>query len=1201
MNSFVHLHVHSEYSLLDGLGRIPDLVGGAVALGMPALALTDHGNLFGAIEFYQDARNQGVKPIIGTECYLTAIGRRMSDRQAGVDDKRFHLLLLAQNNAGYKNLLRISTAAQLDGFYYRPRIDREYLAEHNAGLIATTGCMASEIPRLLTQGETGLAERRLQWWMDVFGRERFFLELQEHNLPDLTRVNRQLVEWARRFDLRLIAANDVHYVKREDAGYHDVLLCVQTGDLVHQAKRSLKMNDDSYYLRSPQEMAALFGEQPDSVSNTLLVADMCSVDLDPQGYHLPPFDVPAGYDAATYLRHLVDQGLPRRYGERASSSEVQERKQHELRIIHDMGFDTYFLIVWDLCEFARSRNIWWNVRGSGAGSLVAYATGITNLDPLANDLLFERFLNPGRVSMPDIDLDYPDDRRDEMIDYAIQKYGKDNVAQIVTFGTMGARAAIRDVGRAMDIPLPEVDRVAKLIPGGPKVKISDGLEQSQELRELYEGHDYLRQLVDTAMHLEGVARHASTHAAGVIISDKPLIEYTPLHRPTKGDASGAITQYTMEILEAIGLLKIDFLGLSTLTIMRKACELIEARHGIKMDLNTIPVNDDKAFQLLSSGNVTGIFQVESEGMRRVLTRMKPSRFEHIVATISLYRPGPMEYIDDYIDRMQRRKEVIYHHPALEGILAETYGIIVYQEQIMQIASQLSGYTPGEADLMRRAVGKKKKEELLKHREKFVQGALERGIPEDAAQHIFDDIEYFARYGFNKAHAADYAVITCQTAYLKAHYPVEYMTALLTVERGNADKVGLLVSECRTMGLSILPPDINWSSVDFVIEDAGSRPPSGEGGGPPGSDGEGPAIRFGLGAVKNVGEGAIEVILEGRARAGGSFANIDDFCREVDLRSVNRRGLESLIKVGALGAFGQRAQLLGIVDRMIGLSGQTHQAAAVGQISMFDVGGFDAPATGSILYPLPEVAEVSRRDMLGWEKELVGVYVSEHPLQQLVPRLRDTVTCFLGQLDETMVGHKVTVAGMVNSVRQIYAKNGKPMAFVELEDMQGTVEVVVFNRVYEETRELWHEGNVVVVRGTVDMKGGQSPKIVCQSADDSLVEARPLEPAPHQASLDAELAAPRLSPPAHLEPAQHLKVTIERTEEPDRDRERVRVVYELVTRYRGQDTFSFYIAGPRGRVRLDFPNATTRTCGELYRGLAQLLGEAAVKIEPRAAV
>ena len=1186
MDSFVHLHVHSEYSLLDGLGRISDLIGGAVTLGMPALALTDHGNLFAAIEFYRHAKSQGIKPMIGTECYLTAVGRRMKDKEPGIDDKRFHLLLLALDNVGYKNLLQISSAAQLEGFYYRPRIDREYLADHSQGLIATTGCLAGEVPRLLRQGETQLAYERLGWWVDVFGRERFFVELQEHNLPELTRVNQQLIEWARHFDLRLVATNDVHYVRKEDASYHDVLLCVQTGDLVKQANRSLKMNDSSYYLKSPAEMAALFSEIPDSLSNTLLVAEMCEVDLEAKGYHLPPFPVPEGYDAASYLRHLVETGLPKRYGERANDPEVQSRKEHELKIIHDMGFDTYFLIVWDLCEFARRRNIWWNVRGSGAGSLVAYAIGITNLDPIANHLLFERFLNPGRVSMPDIDLDYPDDRRDEMINYAIERYGKDNVAQIITFGTMGARAAIRDVGRALDIPLPEVDRIAKLIPGGPKVKISDGLEQSPELKEAYEKQDYIRQLIDTAMHLEGVARHASTHAAGVIISDKPLVEYTPLHRPTKGDASGAVTQYPMEVLESIGLLKVDFLGLSTLTIMRKACELVAQRHGVHFDLSNIPINDEKAFKLLSSGNVTGIFQVESEGMRRVLTNMKPTRFEHIVATISLYRPGPMEYIDDYIDRMHRRKEVVYHHPALEPILAETYGIIVYQEQIIQIASQLSGYTPGEADLMRRAVGKKKKEELLKHREKFVQGALERNIPEDVAHRIFDDIEFFARYGFNKAHAADYAVITCQTAYLKAHYPVEYMTALLTVERNNAEKVGILIGECRAMGISVLPPDINKSDVHFTIEDTP----------------DGPAIRFGLGAIKNVGESAIEIILEARRKLG-SFASIDDFCRAVDLRQVNRRALESLIKVGALEAFGPRAQLLAIIDRMLSLSGQTHQAASIGQLNMFDLGGFNTPITGSILYPLPEVEEVGRRERLNWEKELVGVYVSEHPLQPLLPKLREAVSCFLGQIDASMVGHKVTVAGIVNWVRQIYAKNGKPMAFVELEDVQSTIELVVFNRVYEEARDLLQEGKMIVVRGTVDMKGGQSLKIVCDSVSDTLTTAQPASTTPtlHQSSLDSALAsgpegvitAATSSAPT---PSHHLQITLTRTNDPVRDSQQVRAVFDLISQYPGKDSFSFYISNGTRRIRIDFPKAATRNCPQLREALANLLGEDALKIE-----
>ncbi|MCS7259164.1 MAG: DNA polymerase III subunit alpha [Anaerolineae bacterium] len=1174
MADFVHLHVHSEYSLLDGLAHIPDLVDRASALGMPALALTDHGAMYGAIEFYRTAQSRGIKPIIGLEIYLTPLGRRMHDREANIDDKRFHLLLLAQNNTGYQNLLKIASAAQLEGFYYRPRIDREFLVEHSAGLIATTSCAAGEIPRLLMQGQEEKARERLEWWVEVFGRERFLIELQEHNIPELSAANRQLVRWARELGLRLIATNDVHYVKQSDAHYHDVLLCVQTGELLKQPNR-MRMSDDSYYMKSAAEMAAIFGELPESLTNTLAVAEMCELDLTPQGYHLPRFQVPEGHDAASFLRHLVEEGLVRRYSERADAPEIQARKEHELRIIHDMGFDTYFLIVWDLCEFARRHNIWWNVRGSGAGSLVAYAIGITNLDPLAHNLLFERFLNPGRVSMPDIDLDFPDDQRDQLIDYVVAKYGQENVAQIITFGTLGARASIRDVGRAMDIPLPEVDRIARLIPGGPKVKISDALEFSPELRALYESTDYIRELIDTAMHLEGLARHASTHAAGVIISDRPLVEYTPLHRPTKEGETGIVTQYDMEVLKSIGLLKIDFLGLSTLTVMRRACELIQARHGVQLDLNTIPVEDPKAFELLSSGHVTGIFQVESAGMRRVLTTMKPTKFEHIVATISLYRPGPMEYIDDYIDRMHGRKPVEYHHPALEPILAETYGIIVYQEQIMQIASQLSGYTPGEADLMRRAVGKKKEEELRQHREKFIRGAVERGIPEDAAGRIFDDIEYFANYGFNKAHAADYAVITCQTAYLKAHYPVEYMTALLTVERHNVAKVGALISECRAMGIQVLPPDINASDTLFTIEDTPA----------------GPAIRFGLGAIKNVGEGAVEIILRERAR-GGPFTSIDDFCRRVDLRQVNRRALESLIRVGALRAFGQRAQLLAIVDRMMSLSAQTHQDAAVGQLSMFDWGGFSAPNTGSILYPLPEVEEVSRREILDWERELVGVYVSEHPMQPVMNRLRDAVTCFLGEIDESLVGHKVTVVGMVSRVRQIYAKNNKTMAFAELEDAQGSIEVVVFSKLYEQTRALWQEGKVVLVRGTVDNRDGQGLKLICEAVDEAITQIRPLAASSESdsPSVPAVVAAGSATP-------CRLQITIPRTDDAERDRQRVRQVFEIVTSFTGQDHFSFCIQDGAGVVQYDFPEHRTCNCVELQQKLIDLLGATAVRVLP----
>jgi len=640
MTSFVHLHTHSEYSLLDGLSRSDKLVERARELGQPALALTDHGVMYGAIQFFRAARHAGVHPVIGCEVYMAR--RTMRDRDPKLDSRPHHLVLLAENQTGYRNLLAITSAAQLEGFYYRPRIDRQFLTQHSDGLICFSGCAASEVPRLLSDRNEAAARETMTWYRDLFGPGRYFLELQRHaGVPGLEQVNRALVQLAGDLDIGLVATNDIHYAHADDAVAQEVLLCVQTNNTLSNQNR-MRMDGGDYYLKSAAEMADLFSEAPEALRNTLRIAERCDVDLESKGYHLPHFSVPDGFDAHGYLRQLTEQGIRRRYGERADAPEVRARMEHELRIIHDMGFDTYFLIVWDLCEFARRQDIWWNVRGSGAASIVAYAIGITTLDPLASDLIFERFLNPGRVTMPDIDLDFPDDRRAEMIEYTVQKYGKENVAQIITFGTMGARAAIRDVARVMEIPLPEVDKVAKMVPAGPKVKLADALERS-DFRELYENTDYIHELVDRALALEGVVRHASTHAAGVIVADRPLVEYTPLHRPTKGagqEGLGVVTQYDMNILESIGLLKIDFLGLSTLTVMRKACELIAGRHNVELDLETIPVEDEDAFELLRSGAVTGLFQVESEGMRRVLTQMQPTRFEHIVATISLYRPGP---------------------------------------------------------------------------------------------------------------------------------------------------------------------------------------------------------------------------------------------------------------------------------------------------------------------------------------------------------------------------------------------------------------------------------------------------------------------------------------------------------------------------------------------------------------------------------
>jgi len=1159
MRPFVHLHVHSEYSLLDGLGRVEDLVARAKELGMPALALTDHGVMYGAIEFYRAAKKRRVKPIIGIEMYISPRG--MQQRDSKKDRKSHHITLLAKDSCGYHNLLQIATAAELEGFYYKPRVDKNYLAEHAEGLIALSGCGSGEIPRLILNGQLDKARQVAAWYRDAFGRDNFYLELQRHEgIPESKKVSEGLIALSNEMGIPLVATNDVHYVRPEEAKAQEILLCIQTNTTINDPKR-MTMGDESFYLKSGEEMAALFSDVPQAVENSLLIAEECNLDLERTGYHLPVFEVPEGYDAESYLRHLCQQGLRDRYA--VVTPEIEARLQHELGIIHQMGFDTYFLIVWDLVRHARDQDIWWNVRGSVAGSIVAYTMGITNLDPLRHGLIFERFLNPGRVTMPDIDLDFPDERRDKMIKYTVAKYGQDMVAQIITFGTMGARAAIRDAGRALDIPLPEVDAVAKLIPFGPKVKLQDGLDKVAELRDLYENKDYIKELIDTAKSLEGVARHASTHAAGVVIADAPIINYTPLHRPTRGEeGSIVVTQYPMEILEDIGLLKIDFLGLSTLTIMRQAVDLIRQNHGLQLDLNTIPTDAPVIFELLSSGDVTGVFQVESAGMRRVLTDMQPTSFEDIVAVLALYRPGPMQFIPDYIARKHGREEVVYIHPKLEPILKDTYAIIVYQEQIIRTLTELAGYSAADADLMRRAVGKKKEKELLKHRKTFIEGAVRHGgIEADKAREIFDAIEYFSNYGFNRAHAVSYAVITCQTAWLKAKYPVEYMAALLSVERHNTDKVGQFIAECRRMEIEILPPDVNRSGLDFTIE----------------ADGKGSrAIQFGLGAVKNVGEGPVEVILAAREQ-GGPFNDIEDFCRRVDLRQVNRRALECLIKVGAFDAFGRRSQLLAIIDPMMALSQSTHQAQDVGQLSMFDASSGFSQVMGSSI-PLPDVLEMPRKEMLAWEKELVGFYVSEHPLQQVAASLEGTVTAFCSQIDEEMAGQKVTIAGVVIWVRPHITKKGDPMAFVQLEDLQGSMEIIVFPSIYEKTRELWLEDRILVVKGRVDTKG-RGVKVICESVQDYLLISRPVDEekySPHK---------PRL-----------IHVTITRTGEQEQDSERLGKVHNLLRSYEGDDRFSLYLVSDGRRVQLDFPNATTSYCPALEEALAGMLGAGAIRVE-----
>jgi len=1114
--SFVHLHVHSEYSLLDGQGKVKRLVARAKELGMPALALTDHGTLFGVVEFFNAATAAGVRPVIGVEAYLATRG--MTERDSRIDRDPFHLLLLAENDTGYRNLLQIATAAQLEGFYYKPRIDHDFLASHSEGLVCTSGCLAAEVPRALNEGRDSEASRLLDWYFEVFGRDRFFLELQHHEIPELHAVNRRLVELAPRYQAKLVATNDVHYVMPEDSAAHDILLCIQTGALVTEPNR-MRMSDGSYYMRSEEEMLRLFAEVPQAVHQTQLIAERCQVDLSFKGYHLPSFPVPADLTPASYLRALCEQGLRGRFGERSAEPAFGERLAYELDIIHTMGFETYFLIVWDLCRFAREQGIWYNARGSAAGSLVAYALSITLVDPLEHGLIFERFLNPGRVSMPDIDLDFQDDQRARVLQYAADRYGHDKVAQIITFGTMAARAAVRDVGRVLDIPLSEVDKVAKLIPAipGKPVSLGEALEDVAALKELYQKTDYVRNLVDTAAKLEGVVRNAGTHAAGVVIADRPLVEYLPLHRPTHGSLEEGpitvVTQFDMQVLEQLGLLKVDFLGLATLTLMQRACALISERQGIDLNLDCIPTDDPAIYELLGRGEVAGVFQVEGSGIRRYLMEMRPTGLDNVIAMIALYRPGPIDFIPTYIRRMHGEEKIEYRHPALEPILRETYGIPIYQEQLMRAAIEMAGYKPSEADDLRKAVAKKKAESLQAHRQRFVAGCEQRSIPRATAQAIYDDWEGFARYGFNKAHAADYGVICVQTAYLKAHFPVEFMTALLCVNRGDSEKVALYIADCRRMGIDVLPPDINHGQWDFSIEERPDSPT---------------AIRFGLGGVKNVGEGPVLAIIEARG-SEQAFTGVDDFARRVDLRRVGRRALESLIRVGALDALGDRLSLLDALDQLLSVSAQHFRAADSGQLSLF-AGGPSGPI--EVLQLQPSRNPVPQRTVLEWERELLGLYISDHPLSPYLVQLQQAVTHFSAEWSEELNGQPVRVAGLVTHIRGHQTRTGKPMAFVTLEDLQGVIEITVFPNLWNKVKGWLKTNAIALVEGKAEYVG-TTPRVLADAISAELTPSgsvKLMRPA-GRATLPSPPAVPAAAPSATLEPEV---AAMDPTGEPDPD-------------------------------------------------------------------
>ncbi len=1116
--SFVHLHTHTVYSLLDGFSNIKKLVKRAKEMNMPALAITDHGTMFGVIEFYNAAREVGIKPIIGVETYMAA--RRMSDRDSKLDKKSSHLLLLAENEVGYKNLLKITSAAQMEGFYYYPRVDHEFLAEHSEGLIATSGCMSAEIPRQLLEEKPEEAVRRMNWYYDVFGPDRFYVELQQHNIAEIVDLNKKLVELGAKYSAKFVATNDVHYIEPDDAQYQDVLLAIQTGKSLKDPDR-MRYESQTFYLRSPEEMGQLFSEIPQALSNTIEISERCNVDLGFKGYHLPEFPVPDEYTAETYLRYLCEIGLEKRYGSHKEDPEIRDRLNFELGVIHEMGFDAYFLIVWDLCRHAADHNIWYNTRGSAAGSIVAYTLFITLVDPIHHHLLFERFLNPGRISMPDIDLDFRDDRRAEMLEYCARKYGNDKVAQIITFGTMAARGSLRDVARVMDIPIPDVDRVAKLVPNlpGKPVSLIEALEQVPDLKKIYDTDATMRSVIDTAIHMEGVVRNAGTHAAGVVIADKPLTDYLPIHRPTSNAEETPIktvTQFEMGILDSMGMLKVDFLGLSTLTVMARACDLIRERTGKEYDLSNIPTDDPATFELLGRGQTAGVFQLEGSGMTRWVVEMKPRNLDNIIAMVALYRPGPMDFIPSYIRRMHGEEPIDYRHPSLEPIFNDTYGIPVYQEQIMRASVEIGGFTRSESDDLRKAISKKLADKIAKNKEKFIKGAVEKGVMDKAtATAIFEDWEQFARYGFNKSHAADYGLVAVQTAYLKTHYPAEYMSALMTVFKDSSDKVALYISDARAMGIEVLPPNVNHSRYFFSIEDQPTEQD------PAISK---PAIRFGMGAVKNVGQGPVDTLLLARKveERQVPFKDINDFAQRVDLRAVGKRALECLIKVGALDPFGSRAALLSALDQMVAASTSHMRAVESGQMSMF--GGVSGIQAESIRL---QNTETDRKDSLAWERELLGLYLSDHPLSAYTDLLTRAVSHNSISLSDAGNQERVRVAGLVVSTRAFKTKKDTMMGFVTLEDMQGNIELVVFPKTWDKYRHLCEEGKVLIIDGKAD--GTNPPKVLVDEIKTDITfydavaacdEYLPAEPGPTEtpAPRPVLVKRPETTPPAPPRPA-----------------------------------------------------------------------------------
>jgi DNA polymerase-3 subunit alpha len=1166
---FVHLHLHTEYSLLDGACRLDRLVDKAHELKFPALAITDHGAMHGVIDFYQAAREKGIKPIIGCEVYVAPGNRREKKTASGGRDVYHHLGLLARDGTGYKNLIRLTTAAHLEGYYYKPRIDKELLAAHKDGLIALSGCLASEIPDWIMRDQLDKAREAVDWFKQTLGAENFYLELQNHGIAEQAKVNRHLIQWAKEFGLKLVATNDVHYIEKNHSHAHDCLICIGTQTQLADTKR-LRYEPEQFYLRAAEEMKARFADTPEAIRNTLEVAEKCNVEIEFGKLHYPVFTPPEHFTREGYLRQLLAEGLFRRYTIRAKTGGkdfvvegidnpnrlptfpasvaanvnsrtqssnprsdergydikdpiiaaalkiVMDRLKLELAVIEKTGFISYFLIVADFIRYGREHGIACVARGSAAGSLVTYLLEIANVDPIRYGLLFERFLNPERVNPPDIDIDFADDRRADVIEYVREKYGRDAVAQIITFGTMGAKSVVRDVGRVMGLSYGECDRLAKMIPFDLKMTLEKALKQSPEFKQAYESEEVTHELIDTALILEDLTRNASVHAAGVVIGDQPLVNLLPL----KEDDSGTlVTQYAMNPVGDLGLLKMDFLGLKTLTVIRNTCEMVKRAHGVEIDIDHLPLDDRKTYDLLNRAETLGVFQLESGGMRDLCRKFQISSVEHITALVALYRPGPMELIPEFIRRRHGEIEIKYEHPLLEPIARETYGILIYQEQVMQAAQVLAGYTLGGADLLRRAMGKKKPEEMAKQREVFVKGCAKvNNIPAGKANEIFDLLEKFAGYGFNKSHAAAYAIVAYQTAYLKANYPVEFFCAMMTNDMADTAKLSQYINEARAFGIEVLGPDVNESQVYFApaMSRSGGQQTAANMPNDKGPDGIKSAalsrdaatpkgIRFGLAAIKGVGEVAVETILKARNESG-KFASLSDLCERVDGRTVNRKILEALIKSGACDAFGQtRATLFAQIERTLARAASILSDRQKGQSSLFGTLEEKAP-------PMPEaisnLSEWPQHELLAHEKELLGFYVTGHPLTPFAPILEKYTLSNTAKLAELSNRSLTRIGGLIAAVQNgVSKKSGKPYSMVTLEDLEGSVQVLCMNENYEKYRELLKPNRAILVIGEVNT-GDERPKIFPQ-------EILPLEDAPKRFTKQVHL---RLHT-AHLKPEQ----------------------------------------------------------------------------------